>query len=410
MTEVYSVTGLTAYIRTLLETNELLQDVWVKGEVSNMTRAASGHWYFTVKDNGAQLKCVMFKSAVQQQMAEPQNGDAINVHGRLSVYDARGEYQLYADEVQPAGGPGDLYRQFEALKAKLAAEGLFDEDRKRPLPEFPRQIGVVTSPDAAAFQDIRNVLSRRFPLAEVILSPTQVQGADAPLQLVRAIEKLNQYTQVDVILVCRGGGSIEDLWCFNDERLARAIAASRIPVISGVGHETDFTIADFVADVRAPTPSAAAMLATPDRDELREIFRRHEDDMLRLIEDTLDSARTNLDILQRTLGHVSPERYVRDSRQRVDDLDTRLMSGHRHALALLRERLKARTAALNTASPQAILARGYAIVTRSDTGKTVTSERDAGPGTGVTIRLKDGELKARIEDKASHERYKRTLF
>lgn len=408
--DVYSVTGLTAYIRTLLETNDLLQDVWVKGEISNMTRAASGHWYFTVKDAGAQLKCVMFKSASQHQRINPQNGDTVQVHGRMSVYDARGEYQLYADDMQAAGGVGDLYQQFEQLKAKLSAEGLFDEERKRPIPTRPRQIGVVTSPDAAAFQDIRNVLSHRFALADVILSPTQVQGNDAPPQIVRAIERLNEYSDVDVILICRGGGSIEDLWSFNDERVARAIANSRIPVISGVGHEVDFTIADFVADLRAPTPSAAAMLATPNRADLAETIRRQTDDMRGLVEHHLNMARTDLTIQQRALVHVSPERVIRDSRQRLDDLETYLSTRQKYTLTLLRERLNARIAALRNASPEAILARGYAIVTRSDTGQTVTSENDAAPGTPVTLRLKDGELKARIEDKDSHERYKRTLF
>jgi exodeoxyribonuclease VII large subunit len=408
--DVYSVTGLTAYIRTLLESNDLLQDVWVKGEVSNMTRAASGHWYFTLKDAGAQLKCVMFKAAVQRQIIEPNNGDAISAHGKLSVYDARGEYQLYADEVQPIGGIGDLYKQFEALKAKLLAEGLFDEERKRLLPPSPRQIGIVTSPDAAAFRDIQNVLARRYPLARVILSPTQVQGNDAPPQIVRAIERLNQHTQVDVILLCRGGGSIEDLWCFNDERVARAIAASRIPIISGVGHEIDFTIADFVADVRAPTPSAAAEIATPDSAELRANLRRNIADLQAIAQEKVDATRFDLDIMTRALTAVSPERYIRETRQRIDEVTARLSAQHKRHFALLHERIQTRTAALNAANPDAILKRGYAIITRTDTGEVIAHEKDAPPGTGITIRLQDGELKARTEDKTSHDLYKRTLF
>lgn len=410
MPDIYSVTDLTTRIRSILENSLLLQDVWVQGEISNLTRAASGHWYFTVKDSGAQLKCVMFKTAAQRQNIEPQNGDTVQVRGKIGVYEARGEYQLYAEEMQAAGGVGDLYRQFEQLKARLLAEGLFDDDRKRPIPPAPRQIGIVTSPDAAAFRDIQNVLARRYPLAQVILSPTPVQGADAPPHIVRAIERLNQHTQVEVILLCRGGGSIEDLWCFNDERVARAIAASAIPVISGVGHETDFTIADFAADLRAPTPSAAAELATPDSAELRASLRRNADTLARLLQDRLDTLQSDLDIARRSLLVVSPERYIQETYQRLDELAQRMEAAQKRHFALIRERLTARTSALNAASPQAILARGYAIVTRSDTGSIITTEKEAPPGTGVTLRLKEGELKARIEDKDSHARYKRTLF
>ncbi|MCU0512041.1 MAG: exodeoxyribonuclease VII large subunit [Anaerolineae bacterium] len=410
MTDIYSITGITAYLRTLLENNELLQDVWVKGEISNMTRATSGHWYFTVKDSGAQLKGVMFKAAVQRQSFEPQNGDSVHLHGRLSVYEARGEYQLYADEIQRAGGVGDLYAQFEALKQRLAAEGLFDDSRKRPLPARPRCLGVVTSPDAAAFQDVRRVLAQRFPLALVLLSPTPVQGAEAPAQIVRAIERLNHHGQADVLLVCRGGGSIEDLWSFNDERVARAIAASRIPVISGVGHETDFTIADFVADVRAPTPSAAAMLATPDRADLETALRGLDDALTWHLDTHLSAARADLNGLRQSLRYHSPARQVNTARQRLDDLEARARQSLAHRLALHRERLHARSAALHAASPAAILARGYAIITRSDDGQPVTSARGLKPGTGITLRLRDGEAPARIEDKDSHERYKRTLF
>jgi exodeoxyribonuclease VII large subunit len=409
-TDVYSVTGVTTYIRTLLEGDLVLQDVWITGEISNMTKAASGHWYFTLKDPQAQLKCVMFKREVQKQLIEPQNGSLVNLHGRLSVYETRGEYQLYADELQPVGGIGDLYLQFERLKAQLAAEGLFDEARKRPIPATPRQIGVVTSPDAAAFRDVQNALTRRYPLVQVILSPTQVQGQDAPPQIVRAIERLNEHTQVDVILLCRGGGSLEDLWCFNDERVARAIAASRIPIISGVGHEVDFTIADFVADVRASTPTAAAELATPDSAQLREQLQARTAQLTVALQERVDDARDDLVLLQRTLGRASPARTIRDDRQRLDEITLRMQHGRQRYLALQRERLAARTAALAAANPAAILARGYAIVTRSDNGKPLTHAQDAPVGTGVTIQLHEGELKARIEDKDSHDRYKRTLF
>ncbi len=409
LVNTYTVAELTTYIRELFETNEQLQEVWVSGEVSNMTRAASGHWYFTLKDEKAQLKCVMWRSSASRQITIPQNGDALEVHGYISVYEPRGEYQLYADRIQPVG-VGDLYQRFEELKAQLAAEGLFDEERKRQLPAFPRQIGVVTSPDAAAFQDIQNVLWRRFPLAEVILSPTPVQGLDAPPQIVAAIERLNAHTQVDVILVCRGGGSIEDLWAFNSENVARAVAASRIPTVSGVGHETDFTIVDFVTDVRAPTPSAAAEIATPDSAILSEDLLRLNEQMTLMSRDILHRLRSDLDVVQHMLERSSPLVFIDNMRQSIDSMNAGVISNQRQRIALLRERLSARKDVLNAANPQAILSRGYALVYRSDDGVQVRAEQDAAPGTGITIKLRDGELKARVEDKESHERYKRTLF
>jgi len=410
MSHIYSVEGVTAYIRELLDHDPPLQNVWVSGEVSNMRAAASGHWYFTIKDARAQLKCVMFRSSVQRQIIEPKDGEAVKVHGKISVYEARGEYQLYADEIQAAGGIGDLYLRFEQLKAALQEEGLFDAARKQPLPEFPLRLGVVTSPDAAAFRDVQTVLARRFPLAQVILSPTLVQGTEAPPLIVRAIERLNRHQAADVILLCRGGGSIEDLWAFNDEQVARAIAASTIPLVSGIGHETDFTIADFVADVRAPTPSAAAELATPQLDELEIQLQRLNFEIQRLVNEKITVHRTELALRQRTISYLSPDQMIREKRQRVDDLNERLSKQQTRFLALLHERLRNRVQALNAANPEALLGRGYAIVTRSDDGTIVNKAADAPPGTGITVRLSDDEIKARVEDKDSHERYKRTLF
>lgn len=406
-----TVAELTTYIRELFDTNERFQDVWVEGEVSNLSKAASGHLYFTLKDNKAQIKCVMWRGTVARQVTIPQNGDAVLVHGKVTIYDVRGEYQIDADRIRPLG-VGDLYQQFEELKARLNAEGLFDEARKRLIPEFPKQIGVVTSPSAAAFQDVQNVLRRRYPVVEVILSECLVQGEAAPPQIARAIQRLNQHSQVDVILVCRGGGSIEDLWAFNDERVARAIAESRIPVVSGVGHETDFTIADFAADLRAPTPSAAAELMTPNIDDLRDDARRLERDLTGVMAARIRALQVGLSDKLWALRQVSPEAGLRQYRQRLDDWNTRLVSIQRGRLALLRERLSSRVSALNAANPQAILERGYAIVSLSETGERVTSAgKDAPkPGVGITVRLHDGELKARIEDKDTHERYKRTLF
>jgi len=406
---IKSVAELTSYIRHLIEGDLSLQDVWVSGEVSNMTRARSGHWYFTLKDSDAQLRCVMWRSDAARQTSPIDNGDAIEVHGKIGLYEPRGEYQLYADAIRPVG-VGDLYQQFERLKAKLAAEGLFDAERKREYPAFPHQIGVVTSPTAAAFQDILNVLKRRFPLAEVILSPTMVQGNDAPRQIVEAIGRLNAYTEVDLILVCRGGGSIEDLWAFNDEQVALAVAGSRIPVITGVGHETDFTIVDFVSDVRAPTPSAAAEQAVPNLADINAGLRLLTERLDGMMYDALLEREDKLNNVQRTLDYISPARTIANFRQRVDDLHGRVQRSQQDRLRRLRDRLDSKTAALEAASPQAILNRGYAIVTRSDDDRRIISELDATPGTGITIQLKDGELKARIEDKDAHEQYKRTLF
>jgi exodeoxyribonuclease VII large subunit len=409
MPEAYTISELTTYIREIFEVNENLQDVWVQGEVSNMKRASSGHWYFTLKDSGAQLKSVMWRSSVERQTVRPEDGDAILVHGYISVYEPQGAYQLYADAIRSVG-TGDLYLQFEQLKARLEAEGLFDPSRKRPISHFPIQIGVVTSPEAAAFQDIQNVLRRRFPMIEIILSPTLVQGADAPPQIVRAIERLNQHTQVDVILLIRGGGSIEDLWAFNDERVARAVAGSRIPIVTGVGHETDFTIVDFVSDLRAPTPSAAAEIVTPDGGELRTKVRTLTDTLTGLIDDRLFALKSNLTATHRTLGHLSPAARIRNFRQRLDDSSTHLITLQTGHIRLSSERLNARISALNAADPRSILKRGYAIVYQSEDRTPITQSAHVAPGTGITIQFHDGELKARVEDKDAHERYKRTLF
>ena len=257
----WTVTDLTRHLRQLLETDLDLQDVWVQGEISNLSRPASGHVYFTLKDSGAALRCVMWKSDAARLRFPPQDGSAVEAHGRIGIYEVSGQYQLYADNLRPLG-EGVLYQEFLRLKALLETEGLFDLSRKRPIPELPHRIGIVTSPTGAALRDMLQTLQRRMPLAEVILAPTPVQGDEAPPALVSAIQMLNRMAAPDVILVGRGGGSMEDLWAFNDERVVRAVTRSQAPVISGVGHETDFTLVDFAADLRAPTPTAAAELAT----------------------------------------------------------------------------------------------------------------------------------------------------
>ncbi len=389
MQSTYSVRELNAYIRRLFERDEDLQDVWVEGEVSGFKQAQpSGHCYFTLKDGKTQIACVMWRSSAQQMAVLPRDGDAVLVHGSVTIYEERSTYQLYVDRLRPVG-VGDLYRQFELLKQRLEAEGLFDHARKRPLPPFPRRIGVVTSANAAAFQDVQNVLRRRFPLVEIVLSPTLVQGLDAPTQIVRALDRLSA-ADVDVILVTRGGGSIEDLWAFNDEGVARAIAASAVPVVSGVGHETDFTIADFVADLRAPTPSAAAEVLTPDFGELYPALDRLARQLASAFDDSLRSRRDGLNTRRRTLRGLSPVVRVRNYRQRLDDWQTRLVTTERRHLALLRERVTARDQALVAASPQAILARGYALVTNAQTGKRITSAQNAADT--ISVQFHDGTV------------------
>ncbi|MBI5960752.1 MAG: exodeoxyribonuclease VII large subunit [Chloroflexi bacterium] len=402
MTETYTVWELTTYIRDLLDLDPKLQQVWVEGELSNLTRASSGHWYFTLKDDRSELKCVMWKAAAAALNYNPQHGDRVLARGRVAVYEARGQYQLMCDQMQPAG-VGDLNRQFELLKIKLEAEGLFDTDRKRPIPAFPHQIGVVTSPTTAAFQDIQNVLRRRYPLVEVILSPTLVQGKEAPPQIVEAIRRLNDYTQVDVILLARGGGSLEDLWCFNDETVVRAVAGSRLPVITGVGHEIDFTLVDFAADYRAPTPSAAAEILTPDGEALRNTIEIWRDQMAESIQACLDDQRQGIAQQTRWLGRLSPAHNIQTSRQRIDDLLSRAARSIENDLARQRERLASQTRALESASPLALLQRGYALVTRAGDGRRVSSVNDAAEGTLLHITLHDGRLTASVQKREKRE-------
>lgn len=394
--EPYTVSQLTSHIRQLLEDDLTLSDVWVEGEVSNFSRASSGHCYFTLKDANAQIPCVMWRSMVQAQRTLPANGDLMLVHGRVSVYEAGGRYQLYVDALRTAG-IGDLYRQFEQLKARLEAEGLFAPERKRPLPPFPRRIGVVTSPAAAALRDIVTVLRRRYPLAELLLAPTPVQGEEAPPRIVAALEALNARNDVDVILVARGGGSLEELWAFNDERVARAIAASRLPVVCGVGHETDFSLADFAADVRAPTPSAAAEIIAPDQADLRVQIARLAGALVTALQSAIQERRWKLADQARALKHLSPAAQLAQTRQRADDLLARAAAAARYSLALWRGQVDSLTGRLASVSPLATLERGYAVVRRRDTGAIVRSVRDVAPGDTLDIRVADGELEASVQ-------------
>jgi len=400
ISQTFTVSQLTGHIRRLFENDPALRDVWVEGEVSTFSRAASGHCYFTLKDAGAEIRCVMWRDAARGLGQLPQHGEQVLAHGAVSVYEARGTYQLYVDVIRPAG-VGDLHRQFELLKARLEAEGLFDPARKRPLPAWPRRVGVVTSPTAAAFRDILNVLGRRYPLVEVLLAPTLVQGAEAPPQIVAAIQALSARDDVDLLILARGGGSLEDLWAFNDERVARAIVACRCPVLSGVGHETDFTIADFCADVRAPTPSAAAELATPDQVELRAALAGSSARLTSEMRGQIGALRNRLDGQRRALRHLSPQARLRSARQRVDDLLAAAAARTRHGLALRRARLAGLTARLEALSPLATLERGYAIVRQVETGQVVDSVEKVSPGDRLAIRVADGTFGARAQKMAA---------
>lgn len=392
--DAYSVSSLTAYVSALFETDPRMQDVWVQGEISNFTAHRSGHWYFTLKDENSALKCVMWRSSTARIRMEPKHGDEVLVHGRLGVYEASGQYQLYADRMLPVGR-GDLHQQFEYLKLKLQAEGLFDDALKQPLPVFPRRIGIVTSPTAAAFQDVQNVLRRRYPLAEVILSPSLVQGDTAPPEIVAALERLQQ-EHVDVILMVRGGGSLEDLWAFNDEGVARAVAACPIPVVSGVGHEIDFTIVDFVADYRAPTPSAAAEIATPNIEDIASALRNTRERLRSGALMQIDERRRMMEAQSRILRSLSPLHRIDTTRQRLDDLSARGSRAMLQSVTLLQERLKARHNALAAADPRTIMARGYAVVERD--GARLTDARKTAPGDQVNIHLSRGSLLATVDE------------
>jgi exodeoxyribonuclease VII large subunit len=389
----WSVGDLTRYLRELLEGDFRLQDVWVLGEVSNVSRPGSGHLYFTLKDATASLRCVMWRSDVQRHRYLPREGETVEAHGRLSIYDAGGQYQLYTDTLRPTG-EGELFQAFLDLKEKLEREGLFDPARKRPLPAWPGRIGIVTSPTGAALQDVVNILRRRFPLAEVVLAPTPVQGDEAPAGIVAALHALNRYARPDVILLVRGGGSLEDLAAFNSERVARAVAASGAPVVSGVGHETDFSIADFAADLRAPTPSAAAEMATPDRLELAEAVARARQSQVRAFRLSLNERRNAVRSARDGLQSASPRAVLASARQRVDELGLRAQRAIETGLALRRASVLGLAQTLRAVGPAAVLARGYAVVQESETGAVVRSVRQVSPGDGVQIRVHDGTFDA----------------
>lgn len=391
---VYSISEINTYIRQKFEADINLQDLWLEGEISNWKQAASGHIYFTLKDKQASIRCVIWRSQVAQLLYKPQHeGEAILAHGKISVYEAGGNYQFYIDSLEPAG-QGALHAQFERIKARLAAEGLFEPALKRPLPRFPHRIGIVTSPDAAALRDIVNVLRRRYPIAQVILAPTQVQGETAPPQIIKALEAIAQQ-QADVIILARGGGSLEDLWAFNDEGVARAIAACSIPIVAGVGHETDFTIADFVADVRAPTPSAAAELISPDQSELKARLIDFQVSLIEQAQRRVTEARGSIQQTEWALERLSPQAQINNYRQHIDSLLGTASRVVDHRLALQRQRIESLRSQLSALNPASTLARGYAIVQKKQT--VITHPEQVTPGDEVTIKVKGGEFEATVK-------------
>ena len=392
-TQAWTVSRLTFYIRKLLEENEALQDVWVQGEISNLSRPASGHVYFTLKDSSAALKCVMWRTSAARLGIPLQDGKAVEVHGKIGVYEVSGQYQLYADQIRPMG-EGALYQEFMRLKAMLEAEGLFAPERKRPLPMFPQKIGIVTSATGAALRDMLNILRRRLPLVEVLLAPSPVQGIEAPPALVQAIQSLILHSP-DVIILARGGGSIEDLWAFNDERVVRAVAMCPVPIICGVGHETDFTLCDFAADLRAPTPTAAAELATQITvQDLAATVSNLQSRINKSVIEYLNVQKSVLASLVTQMKYVSPDRRIQSDRQRLDELARRARASLDHHIQLQSAYVKGVQRRLEALNPSAVLARGYAVVTRKDDGSVVSRVSQAGDE--MKVRVSDGEFEVKL--------------
>jgi exodeoxyribonuclease VII large subunit len=385
------------YLKTLLTRDALLQNLWVRGEISDYkVHQTSGHCYFTLKDEEAQLLCVFFKHARQRSgLPELRNGMAVLVAGYVSFYEQHGRLQLYVEMVEPLG-EGALFRRFEQLKARLEAEGLFDVARKRALPKAPAVIGIVTSLEAAALRDMLRVLRARYPLAEVLIAPALVQGEEAPASIAAAIELLNEHGEADVIIVARGGGSREELWAFNEELVARAIARSRIPVITGVGHETDVTIADLVADHRASTPTAAASAAVPDSTQWWLDLQTWRRGLYESMQKYLQEQQQRLERSIRDLQRASPRALLDQRRQQLDDLTDRLLSCMHHILELRRERLRGAERHLGPLSPLETLMRGYALVRHAERRALVTSVNQVRPGDRLLVQVADGVIAVQV--------------
>jgi exodeoxyribonuclease VII large subunit len=389
---VYTVSQVTRYIKESLERDSLLADLWVSGEASNVVRSAAGHTYFSLKEENTLLRCVMFKGGSGGEHIL--DGSAISLHGRVSVYEVRGDLQCIADLARPEG-MGERYLELERLKVQLEAEGLFEPSRKRPIPSFPQRVGVITSPTGAVWHDIQNVAGRRYPLVELVMAPCQVQGDNAAPTIIEAFDAMNAEPDIDVVILARGGGSTEELWPFNEEAVARAIYASKSPIISAVGHETNVTVADMVADLRAPTPSAAAELAVPDARELNErvIFNARA-----LYQGVMQEIANRASGVQWSLSRMEmrkPDTTTR--RQQVDDLLQGLVLRLGNALALHKQRLVGLDQRLGALDPAGVLRRGYAAVSRVDTGGIVSDASQVAPGDAIHVRVHLGAFDAKVE-------------
>lgn len=402
--QVFTVTALNEYIKMKLETDEALMRVFIRGEISNFTNHKSGHFYFTVKDETSRIAAVMFRSSVSKLAFIPENGMKVIVGGRVSAYVRDGQYQIYVDTLEP-DGVGALYIAYEQLKAKLGAEGLFDEAKKKPLPRYPMRIGVITSPTGAAIRDIINILGRRFPIAEVVLYPSLVQGESAAPQLIEGLRYFNEKKNVNVIIIGRGGGSLEDLWAFNSEALVREVAASELPVISAVGHEIDFTLCDFAADRRAPTPSAAAELAVPERYELKRKLGNVTARLELLEGKKLELLRSTLERMKKSRALTDPRNFIDDKRMALGIAEDKLYNRITFLLERKKSALAGKTAKLDAMNPLSVLSRGYGAAFASD-GTVIRSAAQVEKGSDISLMLSDGTVRATVCDIVMNEKEK----
>jgi len=390
MEKTLTVTELTTYIKQLVDSDMLLSNVWVTGEISNYKFHTSGHMYFSLKDEGAVIKCVMFRTQNSRLKFRPEEGMRVLARGYVSVYPLGGTYQLYVDDMQP-DGTGALYMAFEQLKRKLEAQGLFDSARKKKIPMLPRAIGVITSPTGAVIRDIIHILNRRYPNARVIVYGAAVQGSEAATQLADGIRYFNKARNVDVIILARGGGSLEDLWPFNEESLAIAISKSEIPIISAVGHETDYSISDFVADLRAPTPSAAAELVMPEKKALQEALATYEKRLINCLLFSLKKERDRLSRLQNARCFKKPMELLNQKRQSLDAVERSLILHGKTQVDRYKTSLKTTIAKLNALSPLTVLSRGYGVI-QDEAGRLVRSVKGLEPGDKLIITVSDGKF------------------
>ncbi len=392
-----TVTQLNEFVKQLIDGSAQLADVYVKGEISNFkNHYGTGHFYFTLKDDGGLIRAVMFRSSAAKLKFMPENGMRVVVHGRVSAFVRDGQYQLYADSLEP-DGVGALYIAYEQLKKRLESEGLFDPSRKKPLPKIPTRVGIITSATGAAVRDMIHVAGRRFPFAKLILYPSLVQGPGAAAQLIEGVQYFNRTASADVIIIGRGGGSIEDLWAFNDEQLARTVAASRIPIISAVGHETDFTICDFVADRRAPTPSAAAEIALPETAELKRKINNIISRENAVLTQVIARRREYLKRLSDSRALRNPMNFIDDKRMHLSTLTERLALSQTNSLSIKQAQLKAIAGKMEALNPLSVLSRGYSAV-YGENGEIIKHTDQLAPGASITFRLADGEADAQIRE------------